>query len=376
MNQLNSSPKKNTSNLDEEGIAINDIVLFLKASWAGLVVAGVFGSIVSLGLWYFKTPYSAQYTLTNTINEKDLSLAKVNLIEQGLSTLASNLIERGKMNESNQKYYPEFSDFGWWKNNIIPTHDQTESKSIVKLTFLGFGKTKDDAILMSQSAANFYRVGAAYLNLQSAIKKFTLDNIKLKNQIDAEIQASEFRLIKMHRLVQFLKKLKVSNTGSKSSSVIIDNKELVKYIPLENQINGVSISINEAEEELRHLHSRSLENESMKIFLDEARFLLMEEIDGLALGVRLLEREAHFRNLMLKNGGETIEEFNQLRKELLLTQIRSEGLQANLMPHVAKPGIIRSTLGGFMSGFLLALLMLLSIRLRSFFEKRFADGII
>jgi hypothetical protein len=370
-------------------ISLLEVINFLTDSWKKLIIAALVGAILGLIGWFFLGSYSAEYVLLNSANTKTntntygLDLLTWKIIQKGLPNLAAQIVERGKVSDSQIGIYRTLSSDQWWQKNATPIYALSKADSkdltgigkefdgastaILSITVRADGPSKEDAINAVRAAAQFLRSGGAYLQIRGLLNAYEGEVISATGEIQRIITSTQIEMGYQQQRVKFLEELyKRYPNNSSATQQVIDSKESgAKYLSIITQIIAAKNDINQSKEVLSRMDDRLAQLVLTKLFLDEALTKIEVTFDGLVLDKELLSIEANLREKISKADPSQREVLDRIRSQLLEIQARfTKGLDGNVSLAISsKKGIIKSVAGGFAGGFFLALLLLLGQRI-------------
>jgi len=378
---------QNTANSDSE-ISLLDIVNFLQGAWKKLAAASMVGAVLGLGGWFILGSYSAEYVLLNNNNNNNnnnsyaLDLVSWKMLQKSLPNLADQIIDESKSPENQSALYKKMSDDQWWQKNAVPSFALSKadtkdlagiskdldaaSTTILSLTLIANGSSKEQALDNVRAVAKFLRSGGAYLQLRSLLNGYESQTISTAADLQQKIATTQIEIAYQEERARQLEQLHKRFPGNNSAGQqVVDAKDSsAKYLPLQTQIIAANNDINASKESLSRLQKRVDQIGLTKQFLEQALPLQDQTFDGLVLNKQLLELESNLRTKLDKSDSNGPEFLNELHAQLLSIQVRfTKGLEANTAPTSSgKKGMIKSTAGGLAAAFFLMLLVLLGQR--------------
>lgn len=375
----------------EVEISLLDVIHFLQSAWKKLVLASLIGAVIGLSGWIVLGNYSAEYVLLNNNNYNynysnnnsyALDLVAWKTLQKSLPNLADQIIDENKVPEAQAALYRAMSSDQWWQKNVIPSYALSKadtkdlagiskdldgaSTTILNLTLIGSGNTKESAVENVRAAAKFLRTGSAYLQLRSLLNGYESQTISTVADVQQKITNTQIEMGYQEQRVKQLEELHKRFPGNSSAAqqVFGATESNAKYLPIQTQIIAANNDINASKEDLMRLQNRLNQIALTKTFIEQALPLQDQTFDGLALGKQLLDIESNLGAKLAKSDSNGAEFLNALHAQLLSIQVRfTKGLEANTAPTSSgKKGMIKSTAGGLAAAFFLMLLVLLGQR--------------
>ena len=375
----------------EAEISLLDVIHFLKSAWKKLVLASLIGAVIGLSGWIVLGNYSAKYVLLNNNNNNKnisnnnsyaLDLVAWKTLQKSLPNLADQIIDENKVPEAQAALYRAMSSDQWWQKNVIPSYALSKadtkdlagiskdldgaSTTILNLTLIGSGNTKESAVENVRAAAKFLRTGSAYLQLRSLLNGYESQTISTVADVQQKITNTQIEMGYQEQRVKQLEELHKRFPGNSSAAqqVFGATESNAKYLPIQTQIIAANNDINASKEDLMRLQNRLNQIALTKTFIEQALPLQDQTFDGLALGKQLLDIESNLGAKLAKSDSNGAEFLNALHAQLLSIQVRfTKGLEANTAPTSSgKKGMIKSTAGGLAAALFLMLLALLGQR--------------
>ena len=377
----------------EVEISLLDVIHFLQSAWKKLVLASLIGAVIGLSGWIVLGNYSAKYVLLNNNNNNNnnnnsnnnsyaLDLVAWKTLQKSLPNLADHIIDENKVPEAQAALYRAMSSDQWWQKNVIPSYALSKadtkdlagiskdldgaSTTILNLTLIGSGNTKESAVENVRAAAKFLRTGSAYLQLRSLLNGYESQTISTVADVQQKITNTQIEMGYQEQRVKQLEELHKRFPGNSSAAqqVFGATESNAKYLPIQTQIIAANNDINASKEDLMRLQNRLNQIALTKTFIEQALPLQDQTFDGLALGKQLLDIESNLGAKLAKSDSNGAEFLNALHAQLLSIQVRfTKGLEANTAPTSSgKKGMIKSTAGGLAAAFFLMLLVLLGQR--------------
>jgi hypothetical protein len=378
-------------------ISLIDIVNFLTGVWKKLAIAAIVGAVLGLGNWYFLGSYQAEYVLLNNNNNNNnnnniyaLDLVSWKMLQKSLPNLAAQVVEENKAPENQASLYKLMSNDQWWQKNTIPSYAlskadtkdlagiskdlEAASTTILSLTLIANGNSKEQALDNVRAEGKFLRSGGAYLQLRSLLNSYENQTISTAAQLQQKITNTQIEMGYQEERARQLEQLHKRFPGnSLSAQQVVDAKDSsAKFLPLQTQIIAANNDINASKETLSRLQKSIDQIALTKTFLGQALPLQDQTFDGLLLNKQLLEIETNLRIKLDKSDNNGVEFLNELHARLLAIQVRfSKGLEANTAPtSTGKKGMIKSTAGGLAGLLFLMLLALLGQRVWSQLQSK------
>ena len=378
-----SQNDQNSISQNEGEISLIDIVNFLQASWKKLAAASMVGAVLGLGGWFFLGNYSAEYVLLNNNNNSYvLDLVSWKMLQKSLPNLADQIIDENKVPENQVSLYKSMSNDQWWQKNAVPSYALSKadtkdlagiskdldaaSTTILSLTLVANGNSKEQALDNVRAVAKFLRSGSAYLQIRSLLNGYESQTISTAAELQQKIANTQIEMGYQEERARQLEQLHKRFPGNSSAAQqVVDAKDSsAKYLPIQTQIIAANNDINASKETISRLQKRLDQIALIKTFLEQALPLQDQNFDGLILDKQLLEIESNLRTKLDKSDSNGAEFLNELHAQLLAIQVRfTKGLEANTAPTSnGKKGMIKSTAGGLATTFFLMLLVLLGQR--------------
>ena len=370
-----TSSNNNTSN-DAE-ISLLDIVNFVQESWKKLAIAAVVGAVLGLAGWFFLGNYQAQLIL---LNSGGTDLVGLRSLQKSLPNLADQIIDEAKVPQGQDLLYRTLSNPDWWQKNILPTYGMSKADtkelasttglesagtSIVSLTIIASGSSKNKAIEDVLATRNFLLQGASYLAVKSLLSSQEVqlsgadaDVVKRINSTQVELGYQQERLKSLESLA------KRFPNEQKTISQVVDPKDSgAKYMPISTQIIAANTDINASKESLDRLKDAQAQTEVLRTWVKQAAPLVEGSYDGLALIKRLMQEETQLRATLDLKDPKSQAFVDGLRSTLIVMNVRfNKRFEMNTAPTAIKKGMIKTTAGGLAGAFFLMLLLLLGQR--------------
>lgn len=372
-------------------ISFLDIVNFLQESWKKLAAASIVGATLGLGSWFMFGTYSAEYVLFNNNNNNNnnsygLDLVSWKMLQKSLPNLAARIIEENKAPENLSSIYYAMSSEQFWQKNVVPIYAISKadvkdlakissnldlaSTTIINLTFIASGDSKEQAVKNVMSAAVFLRSGGAYLQLRSLLNSYESQILSAVADLQQKIANTGNEMRYQQERVKNLEELRKRFPSTTSAAAInqridVGSNAAGKFLPLTTQIIAANTDIYESQEKIARLQDRLSQFVVAKNFLEQALSLQDQIFDGLTLGNQFLEIEANLRAKLAKDDIGGLQFLNDLRAQLLSIKVRfSKGLEANTAPFSnGKKGVIKSVVSGLVAAFFVMFLVLLGQKL-------------
>lgn len=378
-------------NQDAE-ISLADIILFVSQSYQKLIGLAFLGLLIGLTGWFFLVKYQAEWVIHNNPNTSPgaqaeasssyaLDLVSWRTIQKSLPSLADQMVEQGKAPQGQLALYKAMSDPIWWSKNVMTNYAITKadtkdlatlsknldgaSTTILSLSIKATGHTREEAIDHVRFAAQFLLQGGAYLQIKSLINGLESETIGTAADIQSKITSTQIELGYLEARAKNLEQLLKRFPGSSGTNQqVIDPKDSsAKYLPLSTQLIAVNTDINLTQENLVRLADRLAQITLIKSFLEQAKPLVEESVNGITITQSLLEEEAKLRASLGRDDAKSRQFLDSLRSSLLTIQSRfTKGLEANTAPIAQKTGMLKSAVAGLMAGLFLALIALIGVR--------------
>ena len=359
-------------------LSLTDILQFALDAWQKLAIAAIVGAAIGLGGWFFLGQYSAQYILLNNTGTYGLDLVSWKAIQKSLPHLAAQVIEADKAPPAQEGLYQAMVDDQWWQKNVVPSYAlskadikdlgvlgkdfEAANSTILSFAVSAAGPSKLKAIDTVKEAAQFFRTGAAYLQVRSLLNAYEGELISAAADVQKKITTTQIEVGYQQQRARSLEDLYKRYPGNSSvGQQVVDAKESgAKYLSITTQIVAANSDINQSKENLQRLLDRLTGLALMNTFLNEALPLVDTTFDGLALSRELLAVEARMRSKLPKDDLKQQEFLDQIHAQLLTIVARfTKGLEAGTIPTSKKSGMLKSAAGGLVAGFFLMLCLLL-----------------
>jgi len=384
-------------------LSLLEVIDFFQSSWKRLAAASLLGAVLALGGWIFLGNYSAEYVLLNntinTINNTTntsgsstniagsnvsnyaLDIVTWKTLQKILPNLAAQIIENKMLPIEMEFLYKTLSDGEWWQKNVVPSYaiSKADSKdlagigkdldgastTILNLTISSSGETRNSAINNVRAVGNFLRTGGAFLQIQAILNGYEFESIASLAQLEVRVNQAqvevEYLQARARKLEEMYKRFP-GNGGAAELRMLLDAKDSgAKYLPIQTQIIATNNEINQYREVIERMNDRMKQLVIVGQFLDLALPLSKKTTDGLKLAEQLLKVEAELRKTISKKELASQAILDQIHVQLLDISARfTKGLEAATEPNAKKRGMIKSTALGFLVGFFLMLLILLT----------------
>jgi hypothetical protein len=306
---------------------------FSKDILRRLVLAGLFGSLVGCLCWFFFKNYTSELTLAlNTNVQSDnvldsFSQSDFERIQWGLSKLADRAVQDGIEKEIPGAKFSQMRKKDWWRNNLSAVYatpiDSAKSRKLVSALIVhGSGLSSQDALDISIEAAEFLRVGGAYLEVQNILDRYRSELSVGKAKNDMEILKTRLKISYLQSRIDGYENLLVQNSRlffPRSSPRGFGGG--LDYSTVNNQIFVESSELLT----LRNLLASQLDLHKkfalMEAFFLEVNELSIKTVDGLVLSrelIGILDRLRQRSSLAL------VEELflNEIQVDLVKIQFR------------------------------------------------------
>lgn len=358
-------------------ILLLDILDFLQSTWKKLAIAALVGAVLGFGNWYVLGRYNAELVLTN---KNGVDLVGFLALQKSLPSLADQMIAEGKVPQGQESLYRTLSNSNWWQKNLLPTYGVSKAdtkalastvgleaagSSIVSLTIMAEGSSKEKAINNALWVKNFLIQGASYLAVKSLISSQEVESMSADADIVQKINAAQIELTyKQERLKNLEALAKRFPNDSRAISQVIDPKDSgAKYLPITTQIIATNTDINNSKELLERLNDAQAQTAILRIWVAGALPIVEGSFDGLGLIQKLIEKESELRATLAPNDRKSQVFVDNLRSTLLRLNARfTKGYEMNTIPIASKVGTLKSTAIGLAIAFFLMLLVLLCQR--------------
>jgi hypothetical protein len=358
-------------------ISLLDIAIFIKESWKKLATAAVVGAILGLAGWFFLGNYQAQLVL---LNNGGTDLVGLRSLQKSLPNLADQIIDESKVPQGRNSLYRTLSNPGWWQKNILPTYAMSKADtrelasttglesagtSIVNLTIIASGSSKNRALEEALAAKNFLLQGASYLSIKSLLSSQEAQLLGADADIIKKINSTQVELGYQQERLKSLEALAKRFPGdARVISQVVDLKDSgAKYMPISTQIIAANTDINTSKESLERLKDAQAQTAVLRTWVKQAAPLVEGSYDGLALIKRLMQEEVQLRATLDLKDPKSQAFVDGLRSTLIGMNVRfTRGFEMNTAPTAIKKGVIKTTAGGLAGAFFLMLLLLLGQR--------------
>ena len=367
----------NLNETNEAEISLLDIVNFLQDSWKKLAIAAVMGAVLGLAGWFYLGNYQAQLVL---LNNGGTDLVSLRFLQKSLPNLANQIIDESKVPQGQDSLYRTLSNPAWGLKNILPTYGMSKadikelastiglesaSTSIVSVTIIASGSSKNKALEEVHAAKNFLLQGASYLSIKSLLSSQESQLLGAHADIVKKINSTQVELGYQQERLKSLEALAKRFPGdARVISQVVDPKDSgAKYMPISTQIIAANTDINASKESLERLKDAQAQTAVLRTWVKQAAPLVESSYDGLALIKRLMQEEAQLRATLDLKDPKSQAFVDSLRSTLIEINTRfTNGFEMNTAPTAIKKGMIKTTAGGLAGAFFLMLLVLLGQR--------------
>lgn len=368
-NYPESHPKVNHQLIYGE-FSLLDVVIFFSQSWKKLLVAGfVVSSITYLYLIFlgnFTTTYSVR---NNSQSSYYLNSKNWENLKKSLPMLASKE-NASKINSSHAEVVSKaLESDNWWKKNIeivvaSPTsvleNEDNVPREIMGFKIIGDGTSAEASFNNAKYAADFLRIGGAYVELQKILKDYSLkissEGISANNKINS-LEIGRSYLKERIRLFEGL--LKRFPSGNNVNQILDINSSNAKYSSIANQIIAANADINSANEDIDRLNNNLRVLKMYEDFLEKAEPLMAQGFDGVALSMDMLKIIGGMRDRWTKNDASTRLALGQIEERIIQVQTSFQGISFNGAETRRKIGIRSALPVSFIAGVISMALILL-----------------
>lgn len=306
------------------------------------------------------------------------NVASFQELQKTLPYLAAQILQDGKVLDSQITLYRNMSNQFWWEKNVVPVYifskaDGKEPVSpnnaiygtypnILSLKVTAVGDSEGDSIRNAIDAIQFIKTGGAYTKLKSLVDRYEGEVIINTPQTQKRITSIEIELgYQEERLKRLLELSNDHSIVDKGGYALIDaNEGVAKYLPIGVQIIAAKNEINDSKETLRQLNRRLAQLIFQKKFVENALEFTEKTANGLLLGQYLLELENNMRNKISKVEMENRLFLDDVREQIYQVQLLYDSsLRPGIRPVAKKTGLAIAVFSGAMGMLILATLVLL-----------------
>ena len=335
------------------------------------------GAALGLGGWFFLASYQAEIVL---VNNGGADLVGLRSLQKSLPNLADQMIDESKVPQGQESLYRTLANSDWWQKNLLPTYGMSKADtkdlastaglesagtSIVSLTIMASGSSKEKSLENVRGAKNFLLQGASYLAIKSLLSSQEVQLSGADADIAKKINATQVELGYQQERLKSLEALaKRFPNESRVISQVVDPKDSgAKYMPISTQIIAVNTDINGSKESLERLKDAQAQTVVLRAWVKQAVPLVEGSYDGLVLIKQLLQEESQLRATLDLKDPKSQAFVDGLRSTLISMNARfTKGLEMNTAPTTTKKGMLKTTVGGSAAAFFLMLFVLLGQR--------------
>ncbi len=376
----NSEPYNNDLSQNDSEISLNEIIGFFDDNWKKLALGGVLGALLGLSTWFI-LGYKAELVITNN---NAIDFVSWRTLSKNLPILASDLVERGRLPNSEIAFYKKLSDPMWWNKNVLPTYtisksdakelagiskelQDTAGTSITYLVINHYSFDKQEALDNVEKTNDFIRKACTYLTIKEMLNGYESEALALDADVQKKITTAEVELQYLSKKAANLEELRQrfpANVGANIQNIIDPKDAAAKYLPISTLLVAVNTDIFITKESLERLSDSLMRNLIIKQFVAQTRPLLDSgNRDGLLLVDNLIKAQEDIRSKIQPNDIKNIKTANEIHASLISTKTRfSKFLESFLAPTAVRPSLSPSLIIGFFAGLFISLLAILGIK--------------
>ncbi len=369
-----------------------------------IALGGAIGVCLAVACWFGLVQYQAQIILVNqgtsnqgtsnqgtsnqgtsnqgtsnqgTSNQGAISFIGWKTLSKSLPSLAEQWLDKNKVAPPDQAQFKRMSQDRWWQQNVKPTlslskadtkelaamsKQMTESGGDNILNFVITAKsgTQQEAAANASIAVRFMQQGVAYLSLQTLVSGYETTVLNTGPDLAKRIVQTRIELKYQQERARNLERLRdrfPGNTGVVNQQVVDLTDSNAKYMPISTQLVAVQTEINTNLEQLERMKDQLARTQVLEAFVAQAKPLVAQEFNGLALADQLLAIEKTLRGQADPQDINTLQALNALLADIVTQKtFFSKGLEVRLAPTVEKAsGVIAPAALGLVLGLLLAI---------------------
>lgn len=380
-----------TSQNEEEGIRLDEVIDFLSDHWKKAAIGAVAGAVLGVGGWSVLANYKAESVL---INNGAVSFMSWRALQKNLPILASQIVAAKQLKPGEEAQYGRLSSAVWWQKNVVPTYSLTKADTkdlatiskdlqesggtnILNLVVTATGSSKEAAEANVDVSTRFIKEGLAYLSIKNLINGYESQVLNVDADLQKKILDAEVELKFMRERAKNLEALRqrFPQNAAVGSQQIVDLKDSsAKYMPISTQLVAINTDINNTVESLQRMRDQMAQMTVLKGFVAQALPLVAKDTNGLVLADALLKVEADMRQQLPPEDTNGLQMLNGIEATLVGFRTSfSKSLDTDLVPQVSRPGPVAPAAGGLLGGAALVFLMALSRKVLSRLKRRTAQ---
>lgn len=380
-----------TSQNEEEGIRLDEVIDFLSDHWKKAAIGAVAGAVLGVGGWSVLANYKAESVL---INNGAVSFMSWRALQKNLPILASQIVAAKQLKPGEEAQYGRLTSAVWWQKNVVPTYSLTKADTkdlatiskdlqesggtnILNLVVTATGSSKEAAEANVDVSTRFIKEGLAYLSIKNLINGYESQVLNVDADLQKKILDAEVELKFMRERAKNLEALRqrFPQNAAVGSQQIVDLKDSsAKYMPISTQLVAINTDINNTVESLQRMRDQMAQMTVLKGFVAQALPLVAKDTNGLVLADALLKVEADMRQQLPPEDTNGLQMLNGIEATLVGFRTSfSKSLDTDLVPQVSRPGPVAPAAGGLLGGAALVFLMALSRKVLSRLKRRTAQ---
>lgn len=376
---MNQPLPEQPMNDENDGINLGQVIEFVGAEWKRLAAGAAVGLVLGGAGWAVLSGYKAEQIL---VNNGALNFIAWRGFQQNLPLLAAQLLEQKKVKPADEAQYRVMTSGQWWAKNVVPTFSiskadtkdlasvsknlQDEASTILNLVVTTKGGSKDDALAHITSATQFIKQGSAYLSIKNLVQGWDYQILNTEASLAKKITDTEVDLRYLRQRAANLESMRqrFPQNVTVSTQQVVDLKDSsAKYMPISTQLVAVNADINKANEDLERMHNEIAQTKVMAEFVAQAKPVVDQSADGLAVVDQLVEISKNIRASLEANDVNGNQQLNNIDADLVSVRTNFQrSLDTDLIPQVSRSGPMQPLAGGLVGGFVLTLLYALGRR--------------
>lgn len=369
---MTETTQHHEDNLEE--INLLDLLEFLLAHARQILVGAAGGLVLAVLGWLALVQYKSQVILNN---QGAISFVGWKTLSKTLPMLADQVLDTGKLPSAEEDQIRRMSQPQWWSKNVQPTlslskadtkelaamsKQMTEAggDNILNFVVSATAGSRQAAEQDVAVAARFMQQGVAYLSLQNLVSGYETTVLNTESDLARRIVQTQIELKYQQERVRNLERLRErfpANAGAVSPQVVDLADSTAKYMPISTQLVAVQTDINQHQEQLRRMEDQLARTRVLSSFVAEAKPLVTQEFNGLALADQLLGIEKALRKTVDAADINAQQALNSLQADIVgVKTFFSKGLEVRLAPSTGKAtGVIAPAAAGLLLGLLAGL---------------------
>ena len=324
--------------------------------------------------------YQAESVL---VNNGALNFISWRGLQKNLPLLAFQMLERKQVRPNDESTFKQMTDSKWWSKNVVPTYSLTKGDTkdlasiskelqesggtnILNLVVTMKGSTKEAAVSNVDTATSFIKQGSAYLSIKNLVQGWDYQILNTEAALAKKIVDTEVELRYLRQRAGSLESLRQrfpSNVTVSTQQVVDLKDSSAKYMPISTQLVAINTDINNANETLERMRNELLQTKVMAEFVKQAKPVVEQSADGLAVVDQLLEITKKIRESLPGADVNSQQQLNTIEADLVGVRTSFQrSLDTDLIPQVSRPGMLQPAGGGLVGGAVLMLLVALGRR--------------